>query len=218
MMFPRLGADRRGLTLIEMVLTLTILAVAGALVYGALSTALGSWRKGFQKGREELIARIVLDRVAEQLRSAVAAPSRTKENEDAVAFDARSDSLRFVTLLSAGGAPPVQVSYAIGEDEQGKRVLVYREYPWPDKEFFGTPKPRREEYLPEILGLKVTVTKRKSENENEGAASESVVDEEWKATDSQLPGTVAVEILAGPADGTQETFGMTVTLNVRGNQ
>lgn len=208
-----LRPDQRGLTLIEMVLTLTIIALAGSLIYGALGTALQSWRKGFAKGREELVARIVLERLSEQLRSAVAAMSRTKENEDAVAFDAREDAVRFVTMLSAEGAPPAQVSYSLAQIE-GKTALVYREYAWPDKDFFGAPQARREEFLPEISGLKLTVTKRKKENEAE--TSSAAVEEPWKPTDRELPGKVAVEIRAGPEDGEQETFSLTIPIDTQG--
>ena len=82
---------RRGLTLIELVITLTILAFAGVLVSGALTTGLRAWQTGLRGGREELVARIVLERIAAQLRAAVRA-GQPRAATDAVAFDAGEDT------------------------------------------------------------------------------------------------------------------------------
>ena len=77
----RLRGDRRGLTLIELVLTLTILAFAGALVSGAFVTGLRAWQSGLRSGREELVARIVLERIATQLRAAIFSPAKHDKGE-----------------------------------------------------------------------------------------------------------------------------------------
>ena len=173
----RLRGDRRGLTLIELVLTLTILALAGALVSGAFVTGLRAWQSGLRSGREELVARIVLERIATQLRAAISSPARHDEG-DAVAFDAAEDHLRFVTLAAAGTAP-VQVFYGLRGDG-GDAHLVYREYPWPDKEFFGDGRPRREEKIPEITGFSVKVVKRRptpsDTGEDDGVLSDGRVE------------------------------------------
>lgn len=202
----------RGLTLIEMVLTLTILAVAGSLVFGALSTALRAWQGGFARGRDELVARIVLERLAGQLRSVVVAPAR-RGNEDVIAFDAGEHALRFVTLLGSGRAP-AQVSYAIAEEE-GASALVYREYPWPDKDFFSAGKPRREERVPEITGLTVTLTRRPDEENATGDQLEGP----WSPADGVLPGTVTVEITATQGgDAGPAAYSLTVPLETVGAQ
>lgn len=188
--------DQRGLTLIELVLTLTILALAGALVSGALATGLRAWRSGLSNGREELVARIVLERIATQLRAAVASPA-TRDGAAAVAFDASGDQLRFVTLAAAGQAP-VQVFYGLLADG-GETHLVYREYPWPDKDFFGNGRPRREEAVPEVTGFSVTVVKRSED----AVAGEEPAPEEFSALDEALPASVDVEISVGAAGRTE---------------
>ena len=196
MIAGRPGGDRRGLTLIELVLALTILAVAGALVSGAFATGLRAWQSGVRSGREELVARIVLERIATQVRAAVASPA-TKGNEDAVAFDAGEDYLRFVTLAAAGPAP-VQVYYGLADDGGGRR-LVYREYPWPDKEFFGQGRPRREELVAEVTGLTVKVAKRPEDPDSVTEAPS----EEWSPLDQVPPASVTVEIVVGAEDATE---------------
>jgi len=184
----RLRGDRRGLTLIELVLTMTILALAGALVTGAFTTGLRAWQSGLRSGREELVARIVLERIATQLRAAIPSPVKSGE-EKAVAFDAAADRLRFVTLAAAGAAP-VQVSYGLSGG--GKPGLLYREYPWPDKDFFGESRPLREEKVGEVTGFTVQASKRVDTDEAGAVAAPSP--EEWSPLDQELPGSVSVGI------------------------
>lgn len=200
----RVLGGRRGVTLIELVLTLTILALAGALIAAALSASLRTWRTGFTRGREELVARIALARIAGQLRSAVPAAAR-QGSEEAVAFEAREDALHFVTVPAAGGAP-LHVSYSLVQ-EGGKPALVYRELPWPDKEFFGEGRPRREEVVPEITGMKVGVTRCPEE----GEPAPNAVASPWKPTDLCLPGSVEVEITLSDGDG-ESTYKVSVPL------
>jgi prepilin-type N-terminal cleavage/methylation domain-containing protein len=191
----RPGGDRRGLTLIELVLALTILAVAGALVSGAFATGLRAWQSGVRSGREELVARIVLERIAAQLRAAVEA--KIEENhEEVVAFDAGEDYLRFVT--TAAGPAPMQVYYGLAGDGDG-RQLVHREYPWPDKEFFGQGRPRREELVAEVTGLTVKVAKRPEDPDSITEAPS----EEWSPLDQVPPASVTVEIVVGAEDATE---------------
>lgn len=200
---PAIGRDQRGLTLIELVLAVSIMAIAGTIVTAALTTALRAWQGGFEHGREELVARIVLERLGAQLRSAVASPAKRGE-EAAVAFEATADSLRFVTL-DAAGAAPLQVSYALDD----RHRLLYQELPWPDKEFFSAGKPRREESVPEVQGFAVSVTKRTAKkNEVPGAVSA-----EWTALDKELPGSVSIEIQVATGTAAQRrSYKLTVPL------
>ena len=188
MRLPRV--DRRGLTLIELVLTLTILALAGALVSGALAAGLRAWQSGLRSGREELVARIVLERVATQLRAAIPAPAKRAE-EDAVAFDAGEEHLRFVTLAAAAAAP-VQVSYGL-RGEGDDRHLVYGEHPWPDKDFFGASRALREEDVPEVTAFSVKVVRR-DDGSGSSDAGEATSVEPWSPLDQELPGGIEVEV------------------------
>jgi prepilin-type N-terminal cleavage/methylation domain-containing protein len=209
MIAGRVGGDRRGLTLIELVLTLTILAVAGALVSGAFTTGLRAWQSGARSGREELVARIVLERIAAQVRAAVHSPARLN-GEEAVAFEAGEDHLRFVTLAAAGAAP-VQVFYGLSGGG-AERSLVYREYPWPDKEFFGGGRPRREERVEEITGFTVVVAKR-SDDAGDDAGTALV---EWSPLDLELPESVTVEIAIRPSAGPEPSrYRITVPVMAR---
>jgi prepilin-type N-terminal cleavage/methylation domain-containing protein len=186
----RLRRDRRGLTLIELVLTLTILALAGSLVSGALVIGLRTWQSGLRSGREEQVARIVLERLATQLRAAIASPAK-RDGADAIAFDAGEHSLSFVTL-AAGGTAPQLVSYRL-EEGGGATRLVYRELPWPTKEFFAGERPRREEAVPEVTGFSVKTVKRPAETNQPDAKSEDST-AAWNPLDKELPGRVEIAI------------------------
>jgi len=227
-MNPRLlRTDRSGLTLIELVLTLTIIGLAGSLVSGAIATGLRAWQSGLRSGREELVARIVLERIATQLRAAINSPA-TKDGADAVAFDAAEDRLRFVTL-TASGLAPAQVSYALRSDGGGPH-LVFREYPWPDKDFFGEGHPRREESIPEVTGFSVKLVKRTAADDKRktdpGTTGLSRVNDlsgastaEWSPRDRELPASVAVEI-AVSAQGQKEPrlYQVTVPIPTQGER
>ena len=184
------GTARSGLTLIELLITLTILAIAGVLVSGSLTTGLRAWQSGMRHGREDLVARIVVERLAAQLRTAVEAMA-VRENNPTIAFSAGEDSLRFVTVATDGGVP-VQVSYALEGDGE-ERHLVYREYPWPDKDFFGASRPRREEKVPEVVGLSVSV-KRSTDDPGGDDVDGNVVPEDWDPADQVLPASVTIDV------------------------
>lgn len=189
-----------GLTLIELVLAMTILSLAGVLVSGAFGTGWRAWQSGLSHGREELVARILAERLSAQLRSAVEAPAE-REDKPAVAFAVDDGSLRFVTIAGPGAAP-AQVSYSL-EGQGGEPHLVYREYPWPDKEFFGESKPRREEDVPEVIGFSVSVRKSADDTAEDSAFSGdgNVVPEEWDPADRRLPASVTVEFDVATDDG-----------------
>ena len=149
------GRETAGLTLLEVMLALTILSLAGAIFYGALNTSLTSWSAGLVQGRRGQVARIALDRMTQQLKAGV--PAEVKDGRrKRPAFEGKEESLRFVTLLPVGPYPLAQVSYSMEETGDG-RILVYREYLWPDKKFFEEGVPVREETLPEIESLEIVL-------------------------------------------------------------
>ncbi len=212
MRMPVRARGGSGVTLIEMVLALTILALAGGIIYSSFSTAVGSWNAGFTHGKKDHVARISLDRMAQQLRSAVAA-TVTKSDREVVAFDSGEDYLRFVTLLPVGNGAPRQVSYSIEDSGNGKE-LVYREYPWPDKKFFEGGEPIREERLPEIAGLELTLMAGREEVREQDVPSVQEEQKEWLPGEvPDLPAEVGV-LLTTASEGSRpgESFSVTITI------
>lgn len=192
-----------GLTLLEVLLALTLLSLAGLIIYGGLSTALTSWSAGLVEGRRDQVARIALDRMTQQLKSLVPATMEEK-GQPRVVFEARGDHLRFVTLLPVGGSLLAQVSYSLEERGEGKS-LVYREYPWPDKAFFEGGEPVREEVLPEITDLKV-VTRAPEEEDDDRSALRSAIPRQ-QGEEDLFPAEVQIElVVAGQGAEEGRTF------------
>jgi len=203
-----LSRDRqgaRGFTLLEVLLALTILALAGGIVYSFLATAFISWTSGVDRGRKSQVAGIAIERLSQQLKSAV--PARVLKSRIRVAaFDGGEDFLRFVTLLPTGVRTLRQVSYSILDGEDGPQ-LVYREYPWPDKKFFEEGEPLKEERLPEITGMKVVLRSREAGQDRTEDA------EEWTPGGKDLPGEAEVQfVVAGTGEGREWTVTATVPL------
>jgi prepilin-type N-terminal cleavage/methylation domain-containing protein len=149
-----------GFTLLEVMVSLTILTLAMAVAYSSLTTALASWSTGLNRGRKEQVALIALDRMAQQLKSAIPASITGRDGRRRPAFDGGEEYVRFVTILPVGvDTVPVQVSYSIEEADGGSR-MVYREYPWPDKSFFEGGEPVKEETLDAIVGMAITLRPR----------------------------------------------------------
>jgi len=200
-----------GLTLIELLLALTILTVAGVLVAGSLNTGLRAWRSAQRHGREELVAALVAERLSAQLRSAV--PATVKhEGADKIAFMLTENSLRFVTIAGAD-AVPIQVSYSIeggGED----RHLVFRKYPWPDKHFFDESRPSSEkpveESVEEVVGMSA---KGKWRPDDQGGQSGAAAGDWDPEKARMLPESVEVGLeVKGGAGADPKKIGMTVPL------
>jgi len=201
----RLPGRPRGFTLLEVLLALTILAMAGTIVYSFLATAFISWTSGVDRGRTMQVAGIAADRLSQQLKSTVPAHV-LKSRLRVAAFDGGEDSLRFITLLPTGLRTLRQVSYSIEEGEEGPE-LAYREYPWPDKKFFEDQDPLREERLPEIVGMEVALRARESE------ADKTEEGDEWSPGAKDLPLEVEVRlVVAGPGDEQERSVTVTVPL------
>lgn len=182
--------ETTGLTLLEVMLALMILSLAGAIFYGALNTVLTTWSAGLTQGRRGQVAGIALDRMTQQLKSGV--PAMTgEETRRRIAFEGKEEILRFVTLLPVGPYPLAQVSYSMEETGEGSS-LVYREYLWPDKKFFEEGEPVREETLSEIESMEILLR---------GQEEDEPVEED------EFPSLVEIELrVKGEGDETDRTF------------
>jgi prepilin-type N-terminal cleavage/methylation domain-containing protein len=199
---PRHRAE--GFTLLEVMVSLMILTLVLAVSYSSFTTALTSWSAGLNRGRKEQVARIALGRMAQQLKSAVPATITEEGGRRRPAFEGGEDHIRFVTVLPVGIDPlPVQVSYSI-EEIDGENRMVYREYPWPDKNFFEIGEPVREESVDEIVGMAITLRPREEKGENgENEGSDTPRDEEDRPQldEDEMPGGVDISLrLEGDED------------------
>nr|WP_281173814.1 type II secretion system protein GspJ [Deferrisoma camini] len=129
----------RGFTLIEVVVTLALLALVLSLVQGTYSGAVRSRDRSSQATAEVHQAALVLDRMATEISGALVSASRATATGFVVEPDADGNAtLTFTTRLAPipglrpGG--PVELRYNLEADDDGVLRLVRREEADPDED------------------------------------------------------------------------------------
>ena len=119
-----------GFTLLELLVSMTILALIFVTVLGAIQVGSKSWESGEQRAEENLRTRTLFDTLAREL--TMLYPLRVKDQDkEVVAFRGNPDSLSFATLPESYGAEPFShmirvVTYAL-EPERG--LVATESYP-----------------------------------------------------------------------------------------
>jgi prepilin-type N-terminal cleavage/methylation domain-containing protein len=129
----------KGFTLLEVLVSVSILAVIMASLYGAYTSNVEAIQLVRQGSEVHQVARIVLDRMARDLESIiVGAPTSTASSvlgliaEDREIDGKPADRLDFTTLTHlafAEGEPLTdlcEVGYFVEEDEEGDGLILYR--------------------------------------------------------------------------------------------
>jgi len=134
--------DRRGFTLLELLVALGIAAVVITLLYETFNAVLRSTQLVDQESEIDQMARISMERMTSELRSAYWLPPTQAAGsstfmfvgQDSIATDYPTDTLRFSTLsharVSSGSADPTVsiVEYAlVPVPESDTAVLMHRE-------------------------------------------------------------------------------------------
>lgn len=120
----------RGFTLLEVLISLTILGLIFVAVLGAIQVGSKSWEKGEQRTEENLRNRTLYDTLARELTTLY--PLRIKDQDkEIITFRGSSDSLTFATLPQSYGAEPFShmirvVTYAV---EPGRGLVATDSYP-----------------------------------------------------------------------------------------
>ncbi|MDD5559773.1 prepilin-type N-terminal cleavage/methylation domain-containing protein [Candidatus Methylomirabilis sp.] len=119
-----------GFTLLEVLISLTILALIFVAVLGAIQIGVKSWESGEARAEESQRTRALVDALARDLTTIY--PLRVKElDKDVTVFRGSSDSLTFATLPQSYGAEPFShmirmVTYAV---ESGRGLVATESYP-----------------------------------------------------------------------------------------
>jgi general secretion pathway protein J len=126
-----LRCAQRGFTLLELLLSVAILMLIVGIVGGAFRLSIRSWEKGEEEVEEFRKTRIVLDKLAQQIKSFY--PYWLKQEETwALAFEGQSQTLTFVSPVSLlspfiTGLVCVQYAFGYGETAEGGQSLIVRE-------------------------------------------------------------------------------------------
>lgn len=117
---PQVPRSLSGFTLLEVLISLTILALIFVAVLGAIQIGVKSWESGEARAEESQRNRALVDTLARDL--TMIYPLRVQEQDkDVIAFHGKSDSLEFATLPQSYGAEPFShmiriVAYAVESD------------------------------------------------------------------------------------------------------
>lgn len=129
-LFSKQDGSHSGFTLLEVLISLTILSLIFVAVLGAIQVGSRSWEKGEQKAEENLRNRTLYDTLAREL--IMLYPLRVKEQErEVVVFHGNPNSLSFATFPQSYGAEPFShmvrvVTYAV---EPGRGLVATDSYP-----------------------------------------------------------------------------------------
>ena len=115
---PGHGFGNKGFTLLELLISMTILAMIVVIVFGAFRISVRAWEKGETAVESRQRQRIVLDLIRHQLASVCTTPVPDREGQP-LRFRGDGQSMAFVSLVPlTPGTPagPVYVRYTVRHD------------------------------------------------------------------------------------------------------
>ena len=121
-----------GFTLVEVMITLTILGFVLIILFGAFRLGLSSWEKGESTNEELNKIRMISQLISQQIKSTVPYKIKTEKAEaDYLAFQGKTRSLKFVSTLPIKAKRPEGFVYVIYEfkegGEKGGQLILYEQ-------------------------------------------------------------------------------------------
>jgi general secretion pathway protein J len=210
-----------GFTLIEVIVTLTILGFIVLMVSGTFRLGLSSWEKGDSIKEDYQKIRMISQLVSRQMKSLVPYKIRTEKAEgNYLAFDGKAHSIRFVSALAIKAKRPEGFVYAVYQfkedgDKEGRLVLY--EQRALNRDFFEDE--LKEDSAMTLLGgiSQVRFEYYREADEEKNRKEEWV--EEWNAKEEkELPKAVRMTITFWNGKGREEASPMTVLATVSAYQ
>ena len=136
--------NKRGFTLLEVVIALTIAGTLLAIAFGGLRVALSAWRKGEDRAEAHQHARTLQTMLARSIGAAYPYRIAAEESpESLVQFEGSPDRLSFVTLAAPVPlpAPIAFTAVRLGLDRGDEAGLVVRERALPNREIWTNAAP-----------------------------------------------------------------------------
>ena len=222
---PRTGPWPRGwtaaFTLVEVMVTMTILGFLLLMIFGTFRLGLSAWEKGESTKEEYQRARIVSQLIFQQTKSAIAYKVKTQKAEgNFLAFEGRARSLKFVSTVSLKTRKPSGLVYAFYEFREGGRgggQLILYEGRVLNKNFLDEP-PREEAAIPLLEGLGDVRFEYYQEEDTNKNKTEGWV-EEWSAKEENaLPTAVRVTVFPLKGAGWTEEAPLKILASLPANR
>jgi len=195
--FERAWHRPRGFTLIEVMVTLTILGFILLIVFGSFHLGLSAWEKGESMKNDYQKIRILSELMSRQIKSIVPYKIKTQKAEgDYLGFEGKAQSLKFVSAFSMRAKKPEGFVYAIyqfrKEGSEGSRFVLYEQRVL-NKDFFEG-EPREELAVSLLEGVSDVRFEYYQKEDNLKNRTEGWV-KEWSAKEEkELPGALKVII------------------------
>ena len=179
---PRNAFTTTGFTLVEVMITMTILGFILLIIFGGFRLSFSAWERGDSTKEELQRRRIISQLISQQIKSIVPYRIKTEKAEgDYLAFQGKSKSLKFVSALPIRTKRPEGFVYAIYEFKEG-RLLLYEQRVL-NRNFFEE-EPREETGISLLEGISNIRFEYYREADKEKNITEEWV-EEWSAKEEK---------------------------------
>jgi general secretion pathway protein J len=210
-----------GFTLLEVIVTLTILGFILLMVSGTFRLGLSSWEKGDSIKEDYQKIRMISQLVSRQMKSLVPYKIRTEKAEgNYLAFDGKAHSLRFVSALAMNAKRPegfVYVVYQFKDEGERKGRLVLYEQRALNRDFFEDDL-KEDSAVTLFGGISQVRFEYYREANEEKSWTEGWV-EEWNAKEEkELPKALRLTVTYWNERGKEEASPITVLASVSANQ
>lgn len=208
-------------TLVEVMITLTLLGFILLMIFGVFRLGIAAWEKGETSREDYQKNRIASQLLMQQLKSAVAYKVKSQKAEgDFLAFEGKPRSLKFVSTLSLKTRKPsgfVYVFYEFREEgREGGRLLFY-EGKVVNKNFLEEP-PSEDARVPLFTGLSA-VRFEYYQEEDEQKNQPGVWLDEWDAKEERaLPTAMRMTLVFKKEGGMGEPPGVSILASIPSNR
>ena len=202
-----------GFTLVEVMITLTILGFILLMIFGAFRLGLSAWEKGETLKDDHQRARITSQLISRQVKSIVPYKIKTRKAEgDYLAFEGKARSVKFVSALPLKVSQSqglVYVIYAFRENEKENGVLLLYEERVLNRDFMNeTPREESGVLLMEHLA-EVRFEYYRGEDPQKNQVEEWV--EEWNTREKgELPRAIRITFVSKKSEKSEEGTPLTI--------
>ncbi|MDH4266818.1 MAG: prepilin-type N-terminal cleavage/methylation domain-containing protein [Deltaproteobacteria bacterium] len=206
-------AKSRGFTLVEVMITLTILGFILLMIFGVFRLALSAWEKGENLKEDYQQVRITSQLISRQIKSIVPYKIKSRKAEgNYMAFEGKARSVKFVSALPLKTRQPqgfVYVIYDFKKSEKGDGTLVLYEQRVLNRDFMSE-NPREESGVPLIEHLaEVRFEYYREEDAQKNQAAEWV--EEWNTREEKdLPRAIRITLFGKKGEKSEERIPFTL--------
>lgn len=210
----RIWHKTEGFTLVEVVVTLTLIGFIVLIVSGTFRLGLIAWEKGDSAKEEYQKVRIISQLMSEQIKSNIPFKIKTKKAEgDYLAFEGKTNSLRFVSSLSLKTRQPEGFVYVVYQLKEGKGgaggQLVLYEQRALNRDFFED-ELKEESEISLLEGITDIRFEYYQEEDSSKNRKEGWV-EEWNAKETkEFPRALRMTILQKNGKGTEGESSITL--------